>query len=93
MYCWTLLSPEISATPRLMGVTDDLAKAQKLCEPHLRSRRAFLGFIQAVQPAMTAHGLDMCYVPTGAAWLGRIRRSRRVGWLERSQWQANGGEE
>jgi hypothetical protein len=90
MYCWTLLSRDISATPHLMGVTDDLAKAQKLCEPHLESRGAFLGFIQTVQPAMTAHGLDMCYVPTGPAWLGRLGRSRGVGWLERNLWPARG---
>jgi hypothetical protein len=83
MYCWTLLSRDISATPFLMGVTDDLAKARELCEPYLESRRAFLGFIQAVRPAMTAHGLDTCYVPTGAAWLGRLRHSRRVGWQAR----------
>ena len=83
MYCWTLLSRDISATPFLMGVTDDLARAQKLCEPHLESRRAFLGFIQAVRPAMSAPGLDTCYVPTGAAWLGRLRHNRRVGWRAR----------
>jgi hypothetical protein len=83
MYCWTLLSRDISATPYLMGVTDDLAKARKLCEPHLESRRAFLGYIQAVRPAMTAHGLDSCYVPVGPAWLGRLMASDAVGWRER----------
>lgn len=93
MYRWTLLSRDVSATPYLMGITDDLAQAQQACEPHLRSRRAFLGFIQAVRPAMTAHGLDTGYVPTGAAWLGRLRRCRVVGWRERSVRPVNGREE
>jgi hypothetical protein len=91
MYCWTLLSRDISATPYLMGVTDDLAKAQKLCEPHLESRRAFLGYIQAVRPAMTAHGLDSCYVPIGPAWLGRLGDSHGVGW-RKHEISADGGE-
>jgi hypothetical protein len=91
MYCWTLLSRDISATPYLMGVTDDLAKARKLCEPHLESRRAFLGYIQAVRPAMTAHGLDSRYVPVGPAWLGRLRDSDEVGWREQ-QLRADDGE-
>jgi len=93
MYCWTLLSRDISATPFLMGVTDDLAKAQKLCEPHLESRRAFLGYIQAVRPAMTTQGLDSCYVPVGPAWLGRLGRlrgRRRVGWREQALWTWDG---
>jgi hypothetical protein len=86
MYCWTLLSRDISATPYLMGVTDDLDMARKLCEPHLVARRAFLGYIQAVRPAMTAHGLDSCYVPVGRAWLGRARDSDGVGWREQELW-------
>jgi len=91
MYCWTLLSRDISATPYLMGVTDDLAKARKLCDPHLASRRAFLGYIQAVRPAMTAHGLNGCYVPVGPAWLGRLSESHEVGWREQ-QLRADGAE-
>jgi hypothetical protein len=90
MYCWTLLSRNISATPYLMGVTDDLAKARKLCEPHLVSRRAFLGYIQAVRPAVTARGLDSCYVPVGPAWLGRLRDRNGVGWREQELWADRG---
>jgi hypothetical protein len=29
MYCWTLLSRDIAATPYLMGVTDDLARGDR----------------------------------------------------------------
>jgi hypothetical protein len=92
MYCWTLLSRDICATPYLMGVTDDLATAQKLCEPHLESRRAFLGYIEAVRPAMTVHGLDSCYVPTGPSWLGRLLDSTGVGWRERELWTGTGAQ-
>ncbi len=84
MYSWTLLARDVSATPYLMGVTDDLAKAQRLCEPHLESRRAFLGYVEAVQPAITVHSLDASYVRTGRAWLGRLESRGRVGWREQA---------
>jgi hypothetical protein len=84
MYSWTLLARDVSATPYLMGVTDDLAEAQRLCEPHLESRQAFLGYVEAVRPAMTVHSLDTCYVRTGDAWLGRLGSRGRVGWRERA---------
>lgn len=85
MYCWTLLTRDISATPFLMGVTDDLAKAQRLSEPHILSGRAFLGLIELVRPAMSVHSLDTCYVRTGLTWLGRLTNSGRVGWFERER--------
>ncbi len=82
MYCWTLLCRDISVAPFLMGVTDDLAKAQKLCEPHLRARQALLGYVEAVRPGITAHGMDSCYVRTGPAWYGRLKDRGGVGWWE-----------
>jgi hypothetical protein len=84
MYSWTLLARDISATPYLMGVTDSLAEAQRLCEPHLESRRAFLGYVEAVRPAMTVAGLDACYVRTGHAWVGRLGSAARVSWRART---------
>jgi len=86
MYCWTLLTRDIGATPYLMGVTDDLAKAQRLGEPHLLSGKAFLCHITAVRAAMNVHGLDTCYIRTGREWLGRCTFSGRVKWAEREAW-------
>jgi hypothetical protein len=83
MYCWTLLSRDISETPYLMGVTDDLARAQRLSEPHLISGRAFLALIEAVRTAMTVYSLDTCYVRTGRFWLGRGTAHGGVRWDER----------
>ena len=83
MYCWTLLSRNISETPFLLGVTDDLARAQRLAEPHLISGRAFLSYIEAVRSAMSVHSLDTCYVRTGRVWIGRRTISGRVSWQER----------
>lgn len=82
MYCWTLLSRDTSETPFLVGVTDDLAKAQRLSEPHLRSGRAFLSYIEAVRAAVTVQSLDNCYVRTGRAWIGRRAAKGRVSWCE-----------
>jgi hypothetical protein len=83
MYCWTLLSRDISETPYLMGVTDDLARAQRLCEPDLISGRAFLSYIEAVRTAMTVYSLDTCYVRTGRVWTGRCTIHETVRWDER----------
>jgi hypothetical protein len=83
VYCWTLLTRNIAETPYLLGVTDDLAKAQRLGEPHLLSGRAFLCLIEAVRPAMMVHSLDACYVRTGREWVGRRTVSGRVRWQER----------
>lgn len=80
MFCWTLLTGNTADTPFLIGVTDDLASAQRITEPHLLSGRAFLSYIEAVRPAMTADTLDSCYVRTGLTWLGRLTTSRRVRW-------------
>jgi hypothetical protein len=89
MYSWTLLARDVSATPYLIGVTDDLVEAQRLCEPHLESRRAFLGYVEVVRPAMTVDSLDACYVRTGHAWLGRLGSRGRVGWRERTEVRAH----
>jgi hypothetical protein len=82
MYCWTLLSRDIGDTPRLMGVTDSLARAQRLAEPHLVSGAAFLGYIELVRPAISVHGLGSCYVRVGRDWLGRLTTSDLVRWTE-----------
>lgn len=86
MYCWTLLTRDITATPYLMGVTDDLAKAQRLTEPHLESKRAFLCYIETVRAAISVNSLDACYVRTGRDLLGRLTNSGRVRWTEREGW-------
>jgi hypothetical protein len=83
MYCWNLHSGNISEGPYLIGVTDDLAMAMRLCETHIRSGRAFLGYIEAVRPAISADGLDPCYVRTGRRWTGRRTNTDRVRWDER----------
>jgi hypothetical protein len=83
MYCWTLLSRDICDTPRMMGVTGELAEAQRLTEPHLISGAAFLCYIETVRAAISVHGLDTCYVRTGRDWLGRLNTSGRVRWTER----------
>jgi hypothetical protein len=80
MYCWTLLTRDINATPYLLGVTDELAKAQRLTEPHLISGPAFLCLIETVRAAVTVHGLDSCYVRPGPDWLGRLTTNGRVRW-------------
>jgi hypothetical protein len=84
MYCWTLLTGDIHATPFQLGVTSDLARAMRLCEPYLISGQAFLGFIEAVRTAMTAHCLDSCYVRTGRTWTGRRNNRNGVTWIERA---------
>jgi hypothetical protein len=83
MYCWTLLTRNFGETPYLMGVTDDLAKAKRLGEPHLVSGKAFLCHIAAVRPGMTVHSLDACYIRIGREWLGRCTIHGRVKWSER----------
>jgi hypothetical protein len=83
VYCWTLLTRDIAETPFLLGVTDELARAQRLTEPHLISGRAVLSYIEAVRPAMTVHSLDTCYVRTGRVWVGRRTARGRVSWQER----------
>jgi hypothetical protein len=83
MFCWTLLTGNTADTPYLMGVTDDLAVAQRMSEPHLLSGRAFLSYIEAVRPAMRADGLDSCYVRTGLTWLGRLTTGNQVAWSYR----------
>ena len=83
MYCWTLLTGDIHATPFQLGVTSDLARAMRLCEPYLISGQAFLGFIEAVRTAMMAHCLDSCYVRTGRTWTGRRNNRNGVTWIER----------
>ena len=68
------------STPYLLGVTDDLAKAQRLTEPHLISGEAFLCLIETVRAAFTVHGMDSCYVRPGPDWLGRLTASGQVRW-------------
>ena len=68
------------STPYLLGVTDDLAKAQRLTEPHLISGEAVLCLIETVRAAFTVHGMDSCYVRPGPDWLGRLTASGQVRW-------------
>jgi hypothetical protein len=82
MYCWSLLSANTAQPPFLLGVTDDLARAQRLTEPHLISGQACLSYIEAVLAAMTVHSLDTCYVRTGRLWIGRRTVGGRVSWQE-----------
>ena len=85
MYSWTLLSRDISGTPFLMGITDDLAEAKRLAEPYLISGKAFLCQIEEVQPAISVHGMDSCHEPTGRSWYGRRNNSDGVTWRERDR--------
>jgi hypothetical protein len=82
MYSWTLLSADVNTTPYLLGVTDDLAKAKRLTEPHLISGQALLCLIETVRAAFTVHGMDSCYVRPGPDWLGRLTATGQVGWNE-----------
>jgi hypothetical protein len=83
MYCWGLLSGNISDVPYLTGVTGDLAVAMRLCEQQLLAGRAFLGYVEVVRQAMSAHDLDSCYVRTGQIWIGRRTIHGGVRWEER----------
>jgi len=80
MYSWTLLTRDVHSTPYLLGVTDDLAKAQWLTEPHLISGEAFICLIETVRAAFTVNGMDSCYVRPGPDWLGRLTTSGQVRW-------------
>lgn len=82
MYCWTMLTRDVHATPYLLGVTDDLAEARRLAETHLISGQAFLCLIETVRAAFTVHGMDSCYVRPGPDWLGRLTASGLVRWDE-----------
>lgn len=83
MYCWSLLSGNISDVPYLTGVTGDLATAMRLCEQQLLAGEAFLGYIEVVRQAVSAYDLDSCYVRTGQLWIGRRAMRDRVRWEER----------
>jgi hypothetical protein len=83
MYCWALLSGNISDVPYLLGVTDDLAVAMRVCEQELITGKPFLGYIEAVQPAMSAHDLSSCYVRTGRLWIGCRTVRGGLCWEER----------
>jgi hypothetical protein len=83
MYCWTLLSGNISDVPYLLGVTGDLAAAMRECEQELISGKPFLGYIEAVRPAMSAHDLGSCYVRIGRLWTARRTTGGGVRWEER----------
>jgi hypothetical protein len=87
MYCWTLLGRNIADTPQLMGVTDDLTRAQRLSEPPLLSGQAFVCIIEAVRPAMSVHSLDTCYVRTGRIWIGRRTATGKAHWRELDTWR------
>ncbi len=82
MYCWNLLTGDISQGPFLLGVTGDLAGAMRLCEPYIEDGRAFLSYIEAVRPVMSVDGLDPCYVRTGLYWVARRTIRGKVRWEE-----------
>ncbi len=82
MYCWNLLTRDISEGPFLLGVTGDLAEAMRLCAPYVEDGRALLCYIEAVRPVMSVDGLDPCYVRTGLYWTGRRTTRDKVRWEE-----------
>ena len=84
IYCWTLVPSDTTQIPHLLGVTSDREHAQLVAEKHLRAGDAFVALIEAVRPALTAHGMDSCYLRVGLSWLGRMTRADGVLWTERS---------
>ena len=82
MYSWALLTREPGDVPFMLGITDSLARARSVAEPHLRSGRAFLCHIERVRYAMTADGMDSCYAGTGVYWVGRLAADGSVVWTE-----------
>ncbi len=83
MYCWSLLSGDLTDVPYLLGVTGDLAPAMRVCEQELLSGKPFLGYIEAVRPAISAYDLQSCYLRTGRLWIGRRVIRGGVRWEER----------
>jgi hypothetical protein len=82
MYCWSLLSGDLTDVPYLLGVTGDLAAAMRVCEQELMSGKPFLGYIEAVWPAISARDLGSCYMRTGRLWIGRRTTRGGVRWEE-----------
>jgi hypothetical protein len=82
MYSWALLTREPGDVPYMLGITDDLAHAQRVAEPHLMSGKAFLCHIERVRYAMTVADMNSCYMSTGQFWVGRLAASGRVAWSE-----------
>jgi hypothetical protein len=82
MYSWTLQTRKPDDTPYMLGITDDLGRAQSAAEPHLESGKAFLCHIAEVRYAMDIADLTSCYVCTGLHWVGRLADGGRVAWSE-----------
>lgn len=82
MYSWTLLTRKTGDSPYMLGVTDDLAQARRVAEPHLMSGKAFLCQIEQVRYAMTVADMSSCYARTGRYWVGRLAAGGRVTWSE-----------
>ncbi len=80
VYSWTALSGDTSAAVVGMGITSDHEKAKRDAEEPVLSGQAFLAIIESVTPVMAAHGLSLCYLRTGTAWLGRRNTSGGVAW-------------
>lgn len=82
MYLWTLLTHKPGDSPYVAGVTDDLAKARLATEPGLKSRKAFVCYIEQVRYAMNATDMSASYASVGRYWVGQLGARGRVRWTE-----------
>ena len=80
LYSWTALSGSTSDAVVGMGIASSREKAIRDAEEPVISGSAFIAVIEVVRPVMAAHGLSPCYLPTGAAWIGRRDSSGAVTW-------------
>jgi len=80
LYSWTALSGSTSDAVVGMGITSNREKARRDAEEPVMSGKAFMAVIEVVRPVMAAHGLSPCYLPTGAAWIGRRDISGTITW-------------
>jgi len=80
MYLWSLLGNDLMGWPIQHGITDDVAKAMRVAESHLKDGRAFICVIEEVRLRINVTGLDENYAATGKRWNGRRNRSDGVHW-------------
>jgi hypothetical protein len=80
MYLWSLLGNDLMGRPIQNGITDDVAKAMRIAESHLKDGRAFVCVIEEVRLRIKVTGLDENYAATGKRWNGRRNRSDGVHW-------------
>jgi hypothetical protein len=80
MYLWSLLGNDLLGRPVQHGITDDVAKAMRAAESHLKNGRAFVCVIEEVRLRMNVTGLDENYAATGKRWNGRRNTGDGVHW-------------